>query len=369
MGLFDDFRELLNWAFSGIEYSVGAGGRNSPDDVKKIQILLNAHSGYSGRKLETDSDCGRLTRNAILAFQRSQVAGINPDGRVDPGGRTFSALRSGSSTGGGGASHPEIPGPISRFETELKSIFDQKDWQDFVKALEKGRLPHVKRFLATISQTNEAKEFAKIFVSLKKWALKPDEIEDIFEKTSKLGSKNALKVFETVNNSASNIARVLHVASSARAKKEITLAMVDCLLHAKRKDYSSIFIRLVDLSIDQPVAILTLLEAFEALAIITLPEHRNKIRAFRKIASAINPIGFSKVAIKSLASFVDVGVDTALKGNGNNVYTIAGKLAQRLRMSGTKVIKSSGKTLVQVANELFSKRNQKAWEDFIDEIV
>ncbi|TAJ84684.1 peptidoglycan-binding domain-containing protein [Reyranella sp.] len=72
--------------------SVGAGGRNAPDDVQIVQFLLNAWQGLVRSPfLELDGIAGPLTRGAIVAVQ--QAAGLRyVDGRVDPGGPTLEVL-------------------------------------------------------------------------------------------------------------------------------------------------------------------------------------------------------------------------------------------------------------------------------------
>ena len=71
-----------------ISGSVGAGGKNHPDDVQMVQSQLNrlARAG-----LEVDGQIGPKTIEAIKAFQRS-LGFTSPDGRVDPGQTTDRAL-------------------------------------------------------------------------------------------------------------------------------------------------------------------------------------------------------------------------------------------------------------------------------------
>lgn len=73
--------------------SVGQGGRNTKADVRIVQKLLNNFTtGLGLPALEVDGGYGDNTGKAIRRFQ-AQVMGLsNPDGRVDPGGRTIRAL-------------------------------------------------------------------------------------------------------------------------------------------------------------------------------------------------------------------------------------------------------------------------------------
>jgi hypothetical protein len=67
--------------------SVGKGGKNDPADVRLVQTLLAAAGLDPG---PIDGDAGPATIEAIKAFQKRFATW--PDGRVDPGGRTFREL-------------------------------------------------------------------------------------------------------------------------------------------------------------------------------------------------------------------------------------------------------------------------------------
>ncbi len=71
-----------------ISQSVGRGGDNRKPDTRKIQKALN--EVFPGTLLEVDGDCGSLTIRRIERFQRQFLQ--NPDGRVDPGGKTLKRL-------------------------------------------------------------------------------------------------------------------------------------------------------------------------------------------------------------------------------------------------------------------------------------
>lgn len=85
----------------GISQSVGIGGNNIYNDVVLIQSLLNQalarlkETNFPFEKfkpLVVDGDCGRNTKNAITIFQRDIMRMKEPDGRIDPGGRTIRTL-------------------------------------------------------------------------------------------------------------------------------------------------------------------------------------------------------------------------------------------------------------------------------------
>jgi putative chitinase len=72
--------------------SVGRDGKNNPDDVRTVQELLNRYPCCRpDPPLEEDGLIGPDTIAAIEEVQR-HIDMSNPDGRVDPGGRTFTAI-------------------------------------------------------------------------------------------------------------------------------------------------------------------------------------------------------------------------------------------------------------------------------------
>lgn len=77
-----------------IRGAVGRAGINRSEDVTLIQQLLNDHISQLTplRQLEVDGAIGPATIQAIEEFQRRIVSLATPDGRVDPGGRTFHVL-------------------------------------------------------------------------------------------------------------------------------------------------------------------------------------------------------------------------------------------------------------------------------------
>lgn len=75
--------------------SVGKNGANESDDVKVVQRCLNSHVGTHKKSLSeltVDGRCGKKTIDAIAIFQKDYVGMVNPDGRVDPNGKTFRYL-------------------------------------------------------------------------------------------------------------------------------------------------------------------------------------------------------------------------------------------------------------------------------------
>ncbi|WP_171982481.1 peptidoglycan-binding domain-containing protein [Sphingomonas sp. LM7] len=87
--------------------AVGKGGVNDLADVIVVQHLLNDWLADTGQTvLPTTGNCGPLTIAAIEGFQVRVLGATKPDGRIDPGGRTWNAL----STRAGPAPAPALSG-------------------------------------------------------------------------------------------------------------------------------------------------------------------------------------------------------------------------------------------------------------------
>lgn len=74
-----------------IQHSVGAGGHNTPADVRVIQAALNSILKPQ-KPLAVDGLIGPATIVAVREFQADEVGMQHPDGRVDAGGRTLRVL-------------------------------------------------------------------------------------------------------------------------------------------------------------------------------------------------------------------------------------------------------------------------------------
>lgn len=90
-----------------ISGSVGQGGANLREDVRRVQGLLNRSDLAPLAPLAEDGRSGPATIGAIRHFQVRHVGMASPDGRVDPGGRTWRKLRAA----------PRRPGPGENAET------------------------------------------------------------------------------------------------------------------------------------------------------------------------------------------------------------------------------------------------------------
>ncbi len=115
-----------------IEASVGRGGENRKIDTRKIQRLLNEI--FPAMPLEIDGDCGPKTIRRIDRFQRRFMR--NPDGCVDPGGRTLRRLNAAAPS-----TQPDWSGDSSRWSHDKK-----------LSSLDRRMRPKVERVLEALAQ-------------------------------------------------------------------------------------------------------------------------------------------------------------------------------------------------------------------------
>jgi hypothetical protein len=82
------------WSLAPISGSVGEGGKNASSDVRIIQAALNRLIDPERTLARFQTD-GRSSPSLIAALKQFQVLALQlaqPDGRVDPGGKTYKAL-------------------------------------------------------------------------------------------------------------------------------------------------------------------------------------------------------------------------------------------------------------------------------------
>jgi len=77
-----------------ITQSVGDKGKNVKSDVLNIQTALNKiQPALTPVPLKIDGIYGKKTGDAIIVFQKKHLHMVNPDGRIDPLGRTIQKLK------------------------------------------------------------------------------------------------------------------------------------------------------------------------------------------------------------------------------------------------------------------------------------
>ena len=153
-----------------IHKSVGAGGRNDANDVRAVQKQLNDQSMPPRQMLVVDGKAGPKTAAMIRDFQ-SVVLGVrNPDGRVDPNGRTLAALNAMDSQGKwarmsvGAPAAPAAPGTVASgggagalLEQQARKTGDLSTYQEVQQFVVNSALPPLKTVVAGITTADQAR--------------------------------------------------------------------------------------------------------------------------------------------------------------------------------------------------------------------
>lgn len=105
-----------------ISGSVGEKGRNLPEDVLKVQHLLNGKIPIPYAFLKEDGVVSDAMVDVIKEIQRRNLQSSKPDGRVDPGGKTLLYLN------GGSVSQPKVSaGTIPQSIIDAAQL-SEKNW-------------------------------------------------------------------------------------------------------------------------------------------------------------------------------------------------------------------------------------------------
>lgn len=103
-----------------ISASVGHGGVNRKADVLTVQTLINLNIGQLvPLKMVQMGACGPDTIAAIRDFQRRVLKMANPDGRVDPNGKTLAKLSEAAPVAAVVVSGVEIAEPAKRVLVDI----------------------------------------------------------------------------------------------------------------------------------------------------------------------------------------------------------------------------------------------------------
>ncbi len=352
---------------SGIKFSVGKGGRNDRRDVITIQKLINYHLKQPGRLLVIDGICGPKTKAAISLFQRTQVKEIRADGRVDPHGKTIKKLFAlGIGKGDLPPSLTENPSSNHRFEKEMRKVFvdakKENEWNEFIKGIEGGSIPAMKIFLGTIGRVEDARAIAKMFLNFKKWGFSLKDINAVFDQAKKLNPKDAAKLFGALSETGSKAGKLFGFANGVAAKAGLIIALVECIIHARKGDYHMLFVEAYKFTMGKAIPWAAMIEGLQSLVDAILPESLKKNNTFFKVVRAIDPVGLGAAAVDSAGTLIQAAVDMVSKGKMDAGVMIPrlNRLVGRLKQGPTRIFAEMGENLGDALYEI-SKMTSDDW--------
>lgn len=188
-----------------INQSVGRNAKNADSDVRTIQARLNELSNAPRIPLVVDGACGAKTRNALRDFQISVCAFRNPDSRVDPAGKTITALNDPASEGiwGKMSIPPQPQEPKSCTDPSLDDPVMLRSRDEIIDAaiaeIEKNRK------LSPFDRQNLRRLLAEVWEGQKP--------QDKYIPVSGIPANQAVKVIKNLKLAA-DVSRVLFLAGS-----------------------------------------------------------------------------------------------------------------------------------------------------------
>lgn len=388
-----------------IRSAVGAGSRavNSPADVKAVQTQLNGHSGPSRTKLTVDGKIGPKTIGAITDFQKSVCGMRHPDGRVDPRGKTETALNDPASSskfarmstpapnmtpgtaavgaGSAGNSAPATPGgasaaqppalPPTFTEAEKKRFNDlwaladkaqsvgaeaRKFWHVFLGEMASKEVQTAKLFLAAggigteiLKTPGYANDAIKAVYALKANGFVASEIIKFVGQLSKMkGATKALTYLAAVAQNQ-NLAKLLKGAGSVAAVVTFAVVSIEVEDHINKGRYGPAASEAWKWGISVRFPLIALVDAVSTLleahykGKTASPEFKFWYGALRHC----NPAAMHGVAVDSVVSTIEIAITSIRRGELDQSKLQA--LVTRIEQSPLEVFTKIGQDLGDVS--------------------
>lgn len=281
------------------------GSRGS--EVSKLQTGLNQALPNDHPKLMTDGIFGMKTKARVIKFQ--QLNGLKQDGLVGP--KTLARLPASPAPGMPPAPGlpPSVPQPpavgAARFKTEMQQEFDRKGkpgmFVEFLNDFESNTIPGWKAFLGAISRAEDARTIVNFYIALRSLNLSASQVSTVLGETMRL-NKDALSFFEAVSAPAGKFGSALKFAGSVANVIGIITTAIECILHARRGDYSVIPAEIYKFAMGKGVPWAGLIEGIGSLLDGIVPEQTRNNSILYKVLRSLDPIGLGAVAVDSIGS-------------------------------------------------------------------
>ena len=370
--------------------SVGAGGKNQLADVRAVQTQLNGLMNPPRRPLTVDGKSGPKTETMIRDFQRSVCGFRRGDGRVDPGGKTLTALNQPMSEGkwagmsmmpddarpstpaapvAGGADGP-LSIPAGRLTPAEATLLQQlakgmlgtaqvksdpqtkaavEGWLD---AFVKGPLQDIKALLTSggfVMEIVQKAKFAEIANTLRtlhqlkfgNWEATVTAIASISKGRS---AGSILRGFAAMGQSQ-KIANAFSKAGNVMIALGIIVAVVEAKNHWDKGDYGAAFKELYKCFMGIGVPLAAVGDGIQSLVQYMYPNWTNAREgsAFFAFVKAFNVLDHGGNAVDAMVSIVQTCINSFKKGELDQV-TLQ-RLVDRMRDSSASVFVALGEEL------------------------
>lgn len=335
----------------GINAPVGQGAmaRNDPQDVKNVQQLINDRMSM-GAKLVVDGKCGPKTIGAIVAFQKNPMRLGNPDGRVDPRGKTIAALNDPANRlSYTPAPTPPIPGGSSPaveqgIREELKKKGLPESRIDSLVKIYKDNIEGVLKAAGGIAgRLEDGRVMGRLLHQMAVWGFTAQDMAVVSGQLAKLKGRQFEAVVETLAAPGSKMGRLIGGAGNVAGKIGILTAAIDCLIAARDGDYSLIPAEIYKYAMGKAIPWAGLVEGIGSLLDAVVPESTRQTSQLFKIIRSLDPIGLGAVGVDSVASLVMSVYDFAASGgNLDAIMPRLERLVQRMKSGPARVFAELG---------------------------
>lgn len=354
-----------------IRAAVGATNRatNSAADVKAVQQQLNGHMGPSRTKLAVDGKIGPKTIGTIRDFQKAAAGIRNPDGRVDPRGKTEGALNDPASSAKFARMTPSAPAPTTpgtptppgvpvpypttaspterkgadNLQAAIKLLPNPGPAQETLDILIKDYFPAFKGVLATLASSADAAKMAKGFSALRTMGMSAKEAAELathFLKYQRVGVFT--KFMDNIGTGSSKLAKSLKALGKGAVILAVVITAVEVGNHWNKGRYGAAAGEVYKLGMGLAIPWAGLLDAVQTMAEAMMPSLKGNtfFEGMFMMLRAINPLAAGAVAVDAVISSIQITIETMRSGRLDMKGLDA--LCDRMRASPLQVFTKIG---------------------------
>lgn len=342
----------------GITGSVGRFGKNEHLDVKTIQTRLNALMGTSRKALVVDGKVGSKTIGMIKDFQVSVARLRRPDGRVDPGKRTITAMNdpNSASVWQRMCIPPEAsPATVSNDTTrddrmspgekllakEAANLGESTAFDEFRRELIDKSVPNMKKFLGTIGRADDARKIIAAWAQLRKWGFSVDEARDVMKTIAGMRGRQ-FGALDVIGKPTSRFGRFLGTLGGKAGAAGHVITLIEVADKFEQGDYLYGTSELYKYYMGKAIPWAGMVEGLQSLVEAIAPGAAKNSKVFQVIR-ACDPIGLGASGVDSMTTLV-LGTVHLIQ-TGNIDMARLSRLVDRMKQGPTKLFAEMGEDL------------------------
>lgn len=345
--------------------TVGRRGKNSLNDVRAVQTRLNDFTRPPRSFLKVDGKCGPATESVIADFQRVVCGSVNPDGRVDPGGKTLTALNNPASEGKwlgmslaspaprpGGSAPAGVVYPaglnsqqLAALDAMAKSTKTADERAVFAEFL---KLTPVSNLKAVLNVQGAAASFAQFgIVAREQRALgsSSQQVAAFLCDATKMKDANGFAKILEAGGKNPRIFQAAKGLGTIAGGAAIILCAVEVADHLKQKRYGAAAAEFYGAFMSVAVPWAAFISAIQGLAFTYAPGLKGMpaINYYFRFLNAADPVGLGKIAVDSLVTMIDTVMISYQRGQLDTGQMEL--LVDRMKNSPANILVSAGEWL------------------------